>query len=134
MVPKNEGIKGRKKGPGKKNETLVLKLYVAGLTLMSLKAIENIRKLCKTYISNGYEIEVRDIRQNPIFAKDGQIIAAPTLIKELPLPVRRFIGDMSNTEKLLVGLDIETKGKETREKKLHGKVKNRNKRGPARGE
>ncbi len=113
---KNERTKLRKPSPAKK-EPLVLKLYVAGLTLLSLRAIENIKKLCESYIPEEYEIEVRDIRQNPIFAKDGQIIAAPTLIKELPLPLRRFIGDMSNTERLLVGLDIKSEGKAGRGKK-----------------
>lgn len=89
-----------------KSDKLVLRLFVAGINPKSKKAIENLRKLCKENADVVCEIEVIDIYQQPIFAKEGKIIAAPTLIKELPLPVRRFVGDLSNKEKLLVGLDI----------------------------
>ncbi|HCE44195.1 MAG TPA: thiol-disulfide isomerase [Lentisphaeria bacterium] len=93
----------------RKPEKYVLHLYVAGLSPMSQKAIANIKKLCDEHMKGQVELEIQDIYQNPIIAKDGQILAAPTLIKELPPPLRKFVGDMSNTEKLLVGLDLRTK-------------------------
>ena len=93
----------------RKPKKYVLHLYVAGLSPRSQKAIENIKKLCDEYLPGRFELAVQDIYQNPIIAKDGQILAAPTLIKELPLPLRKFVGDMSNTEKLLVGLDLRSK-------------------------
>lgn len=89
----------------KTNETYVLRLFVAGISPKSLKAIENIKKLFAEF-EREYKLEIIDIYQNPIIAKDGQIIAAPTLIKELPSPVKKFIGDMSDKPKLIVGLDL----------------------------
>jgi circadian clock protein KaiB len=86
----------------------LLRLYVTGMTPKSLKAIENIRKICEEHLEGRYQLEIIDIYQQPIFAKEGQIIAAPTLVKELPPPLRRFIGDMSQTDRLLVGLDVRT--------------------------
>jgi len=86
----------------------VLRLFVAGITPKSLKAISNVKKLMADY-KLDCELEIIDIYQNPIIAKDGQIIAAPTLVKELPLPVRKFIGDMSDTNKLILGLDLKSK-------------------------
>jgi len=86
----------------------VLRLYVSGLTPNSQRAIENVRKICTEHLAGRYQLEIIDIYQQPIFAKEGQIIAAPTLIKELPPPLRKFIGDMSKTEKILLGLDIRT--------------------------
>ncbi len=97
---------------GKKGkERYVLRLYVAGMTPRSQKAIANITRLCDSYLEGRYELEVIDIYQFPIFAKEGRIIAAPTLIKELPEPLKRFIGDMSDTERLIVGLDLTSKKK-----------------------
>ncbi len=94
-----------------KGKKYVMRLFVAGINPKSKKAIENLKDLCDEN-SVECELEIIDIYQQPIFAKEGQIIAAPTLIKELPLPVRRFVGDLSNKEKLLLGLDIrETKKK-----------------------
>jgi circadian clock protein KaiB len=84
----------------------VLRLYVAGLTPRSTQAIQNIRKICEEHLSGRYNLEVIDIYQQPVLAEGEQIIAAPTLIKKLPLPLRRFIGDMSRTEKILLGLDL----------------------------
>lgn len=84
----------------------VLRLYVAGATPRSLAAIDNIRRICETHLRARYFLEVVDVYQQPELAKEGQIIAAPTLIKSLPAPLRRFIGDMSDTEKILVGLDV----------------------------
>ena len=93
----------------KKYKQYILHLYVAGLNPRSQKAIDNIKKLCDQYLPGKCELAIQDIYQNPIIAKNGQILAAPTLVKELPLPIRRFVGDMSNAEKLLVGLDIRSK-------------------------
>ena len=100
----------KQKAAKKRQEKYVLRLFVAGLTPKSQKAIANIKKLCREYLEGRYDLEIIDIYQNPIFAKDGQIIAAPTLIKKFPEPLRRFIGDMSNTGKLLLGLDLTLKG------------------------
>ena len=88
-------------------EHYVLRLYVAATTPHSTRAISNIRKICEQYLSGRFELEVVDVSKNPSVAKAKQIIAAPTLIKELSLPLRRFIGDMSNTERILLGLDLE---------------------------
>ena len=84
----------------------ILRLYVAGSTSRSLKAISNLKRLCDEYLPGAYELQVIDIYKNPDAARDAQIIAAPTLIKRLPAPLRRFVGDLSNTQKLLIGLDI----------------------------
>ena len=92
-------------------EKYVLRLYVTGMTPKSLHAIENIRKICEENLQGRFELEVVDVYQHPEFARKEQIIAAPTLIKKLPLPLRKFIGDMSNKEKLLVGLDLVPKKK-----------------------
>ena len=88
----------------------VLRLYVAGMTPNSQRAIENVQKICEEYMQERYELEIIDIYQQPIFAKEGQIVAAPTLVKELPPPLRKFIGDLSQTEKILAGLDLRKKG------------------------
>jgi circadian clock protein KaiB len=90
----------------------VLRLYVSGITPNSQRAIENVRKICEEHLAGHYQLEIIDIFQQPIFAKEGQIVAAPTLVKELPLPLRKFIGDMSQTERILVGLDIRKKVKQ----------------------
>ena len=84
----------------------VLRLYVTGMTPRSLRAITNIKKICEEHLKGRYDLEVIDIYQRPTLAEGEQIIAAPTLIKKLPLPLRRFIGDMTSTEKILLGLDL----------------------------
>jgi len=89
----------------------VLRLYVTGTTPKSVTAITNIRKICDEHLKGAYDLEVIDIYQQPKLAKGEQIIATPTLLKKLPLPLRRFIGDMSNTEKILLGLDFRPKKK-----------------------
>jgi circadian clock protein KaiB len=89
----------------------ILRLYITGSTSRSISAITNLKKICEEYLEGRYELEVIDLYKNPRLAKDEQIIAAPTLIKKLPLPFRRIIGDMSDKEKVLLGLDlIKTKG------------------------
>ncbi|RJQ66394.1 MAG: hypothetical protein C4519_25780 [Desulfobacteraceae bacterium] len=83
-----------------------LRLFVTGLTPKSVRAITNVKKICDEHLSGRYELVVIDIYQQPTLAKGEQIIAAPTLIKKLPLPLRKLIGDMSDTEKFLVGIDF----------------------------
>jgi circadian clock protein KaiB len=84
----------------------VLHLYVAGMTPRSTRAISNIRKICEEFLHGRYDLEVVDLARFPALAAGAQIIAAPSLIKMLPLPMRRFVGDMSQTERILLGLDI----------------------------
>ena len=84
----------------------ILRLYVTGSTNRSVSAIKNLKKICEEYLEGRYDLEVIDLYQKPSLAKGDQIIAAPTLIKQLPLPFRRIIGDMSNREKVLFGLDL----------------------------
>jgi len=91
-----------------------LRLYITGATPRSTQAVLNIRKICEEYLRGRYDLEVIDMYQQPILAEGEQIIAAPTLIKKLPLPLRRFIGDLSNIDRILVGLDLR---KEAEEKK-----------------
>ncbi|MFA5073060.1 MAG: circadian clock KaiB family protein [Nitrospirota bacterium] len=92
-------------------EKYILRLYIAGMTPRSTKAIENIRAICEEHLKGRYELDVVDIYQQPVLREGKQIIAAPTLIKKLPEPLRRFIGDMSDTERILVGLDLRPKEK-----------------------
>ena len=87
----------------------VLRLYVTGMTPKSTRAIANVQKLCEIYLAGRYELEVVDIYQQPKLAKGEQIIATPTLIKKLPLPLRKLIGDMSDTARFLVGIDLKPK-------------------------
>jgi len=87
----------------------ILKLYVAGQSPKSVAAITNIKKICEENLQGRYELDVIDLYQQPQLAQGEQIIAVPTLIRKLPVPLRRIIGDMSNTERVLVGLDISTK-------------------------
>src|SRR5512147_1071241 len=87
----------------------VLRLYVTGLTPRSTTAISNIKEICERYLKNRYELEIIDIYQQPALAEGEQIIAAPTLIKKLPLPLRRLIGDLSDEDRVLLGLDLRRK-------------------------
>jgi len=89
----------------------VLRLYVAGATDRSRQALLRVRELCEAELKDNYELEVIDVYQHPILARDGQIIATPTLVKELPAPFRRLIGNLANITRLFVGLDVDTKGK-----------------------
>ena len=84
----------------------ILRLYITGLTARSTRAVSNLRTICDEYLEGRYDLEVIDIYQQPALTKGEQIIAAPTLIKKLPLPMRRIIGDMSNREGVLLGLDL----------------------------
>jgi len=87
----------------------VLRLYVAGQTPKSIDAITNIKKICDENLNGRYTLDVIDLYQQPQLAQGDQIIAVPTLIRKLPPPLRRIIGDMSNTERVLVGLDLRLK-------------------------
>jgi len=89
----------------------ILRLYVAGATERSRQAILRARRLCETELNGDYELKVIDVYQQPILARDGQIVATPTLVREFPQPVRRFIGNLANTAGLFVGLDLDTKGR-----------------------
>lgn len=84
----------------------ILRLYVSGSSGRSLRAVQNLKKLCEEHLSDDYDLEVIDIYENPTAAREEQIIAAPTLVKKLPRPLRKFVGDLSNTQKILIGLDI----------------------------
>lgn len=84
----------------------ILRLYITGSTERSTRAIQNIRAVCEEHLKDSYELEVIDVHQQPALASTEQIIAAPTLIKRLPAPLRRIVGDLSNTQKVLVGLDL----------------------------
>jgi circadian clock protein KaiB len=84
----------------------LLRLYITGSTVRSVLALTNLKKICDEYLEGRYELEVIDLYKHPALAKGAQIIAAPTLIKKLPLPFRRIIGDMSDKEKVLFGLDL----------------------------
>lgn len=85
-----------------------LRLYVAGQTPKSLAAFANLEKICDEHLKGKYEIEVIDLIKNPELADNEQILALPTLMRQLPPPVRKIIGDLSNTERVLIGLDIKT--------------------------
>lgn len=88
-----------------KRAKYILRLYVTGSSARSLKAVQNLKKICEEHLPD-YDLEVIDIYKDPAAAREEQIIAAPTLVKKLPKPLRKFVGDLSNTKKILVGLDI----------------------------
>lgn len=88
------------------DETYVLRLYVTGTTPRSIRAIANLKQICEEHLKGRYTLEVIDLYQQPGLADGDQIVAVPTLIKRLPEPLKRLIGDMSDTDKVLVGLDL----------------------------
>ena len=94
------------KGASRAPRRYVLKLFITGSSPRSVRAIANIRAMCEEYLSGRYDLEVVDIYQQPSEAKGEQIIAAPTLIRKFPKPTRRMVGDLSNRDKVLVGLDL----------------------------
>lgn len=93
------------KGKALRRARYILRLYVTGSSAKSLQAVHNLKKICEEHLPD-YDLEVIDIYENPSAARDEQIIAAPTLVKKLPKPLRRFVGDLSDTKKILVGLDV----------------------------
>jgi len=96
----------RKRTAAARKAKYVLRLYVTGTTAKSVRAIQNVRRICEEHLKGVYDLEVVDIYKNLRLARGDQIIAAPTLIKQLPTPLRRLIGDMSDEQRVLVGLDI----------------------------
>jgi len=96
----------RKRSSPPDSEQWNLRLYVAGTTARSLAAFTNLKKLCEEHVPGVYTIEVIDLLKNPALAKGDQIFALPTLVRKLPEPVRKIIGDLSNTQRVLVGLDL----------------------------
>lgn len=94
------------KKPETQPERWMLRLYVAGQTPKSIAAFANLKRICEEHLEGRYQIEVIDLMVNPALAKDDQILALPTLVRKLPSPMKRIIGDLSNTEKVLVGLDV----------------------------
>ncbi|MFO7604788.1 MAG: circadian clock KaiB family protein [Desulfurivibrionaceae bacterium] len=97
---------------GMAGQKFVLKLYVTGATARSSRAIENIRAFCEEHLKGCYELEVIDIYQHPEILEKEQVLAAPTLVKQLPPPLRKLIGDMSDEEKILVGLNLKPRDKD----------------------
>ena len=96
------------------DQVYILRLFVTGMTPNSMRAIENIKHICKEYLDNRFELEIIDIYQKPELARKEQIIAAPTLIKKLPPPLRRLIGDLSDIDQALIGLDLVAKKQESK--------------------
>ena len=88
------------------NDPWVLRLYVAGQTPKSVLAFANLKKICAEHLGDKYRIELIDLLENPQLARGDQIVAIPTLVRNLPMPMRKIIGDLSNTERVLVGLDL----------------------------
>jgi circadian clock protein KaiB len=115
-LPKKSSTAGKRKlglagkleqtGSHSRQAKYVLRLYVSGSTLKSAQAVENIKRICEQHLKNRYDLEVIDIYQQPNLARDEQIVAVPTLIKRLPPPQRRLIGDLSNLKRVLFGLDL----------------------------
>jgi len=103
---KNRAADFEKALKAREQQKYVLRLYVAGMTPRSMQAIASIKSICEEHLLGRYEIEVIDIYQQPELAKEQQVLAAPTLIKNLPLPLRKFIGTLSDRERILTGLDI----------------------------
>ena len=92
---------------GKRGPRLELRLYVAGQTPKSIAAFANLRRICEEHLVGRYRLEVIDLMKNPTLARGDQILAVPTLVRKLPTPVRKILGDLSNTERVLVGLNIQ---------------------------
>jgi circadian clock protein KaiB len=107
MIQKTKAVASRTKKAS--SELWELRLYVAGQTPKSVKAFSNLKKFCEEHLANHYTIEVIDLLENPQLAEGDQIVAIPTLVRKLPEPIRKIIGDLSNTERVLVGLDLRSK-------------------------
>jgi circadian clock protein KaiB len=107
---KRNSAKAKKIIPPFKPPVWELRLYVAGMTPTSIRAFENLKKLCEEHMHGAYKIQVIDLLERPKLASGDQIIAVPTLVRSLPTPVKKIIGDLSNTERVLVGLDLRPAG------------------------
>ena len=108
-LPKLNGDDVAGDGREQKSDTYVLRLYIAGQTPKSIAALANLKKICEEYLKGRYQLQVVDLLKSPQLARGDQILAIPTLVRKLPLPLRRIIGDLSNTERVLVGLDLRSK-------------------------
>jgi circadian clock protein KaiB len=110
--PENHGVAQVKKTKASpfKRPLWELRLYVAGMTPTSIRAFENLKRLCEEHMHGAYKIQVVDLLERPMLARGDQIIAVPTLVRRLPTPVKKIIGDLSNTERVLVGLDLRPAG------------------------
>jgi circadian clock protein KaiB len=109
MMPdkENPDVKMKEKNPRKTTKDMwILRLYVAGQTPKAITAFTNLKKICEEQLDGKYSIEVIDLLENPQLANEYQIVALPTLIRKLPVPVRKIIGDLSDTERVLIGLDL----------------------------
>ncbi|MBE2283863.1 MAG: circadian clock protein KaiB [Prosthecobacter sp.] len=107
---KNSGRQkpARRKASAKKHEGWILRLYVAGQTPKSLAAFSNLKRICEEHLQANYEIEIIDLMQQPQLAATDQIVALPTLVRRLPSPIKRIVGDLSNIDRVLVGMDFTT--------------------------
>jgi|SRR5918992_893218 circadian clock protein KaiB len=106
-MPAAKSIKNSKP----QQDSWVLRLYVAGQTPKSVTALANLKKICAEHLGDKYRIELIDLLEHPQLARGDQILAIPTLVRNLPVPVRKIIGDLSNTERVLVGLDLRPSGR-----------------------
>jgi circadian clock protein KaiB len=96
--------------PSSEGEAYQLRLYVAGQTPKSVLAFRNLKQICEDHLKGRYELEIIDLTENPQLAQGDQILAVPTLVRRLPEPIKKIIGDLSNTERVLVGLDLRVRG------------------------
>jgi circadian clock protein KaiB len=106
MTTLRTGRRKKPQGARAQRATYVLRLYVNRSTLKSQRAVVNLKRVCEEYLKGLYHLEVIDIRRHPNLARDEQIVAVPTLIKRLPLPLRRLVGDMSDLSRVILGLDL----------------------------
>ena len=110
LASNEKRMKAKKTVPPFKPPVWELRLYVAGMTPTSIRAFENLKRLCEEHMHGAYKIQVVDLLERPKLASGDQIIAVPTLVRRLPTPVKKIIGDLSNTERVLVGLDLRPAG------------------------
>ncbi len=101
----------RGRAPTPKSGVWDLKLYIAGYTPRAVRALENLKEICEEHLHGLYRIQVIDLLRNPTLARGDQIVAVPTLVRKLPVPVRKIIGDLADRERVLVGLDLRSRGK-----------------------
>jgi circadian clock protein KaiB len=111
MASQETADTGHPRSGGKVQERVELRLYVAGQSPNSVAAIENLRGVCEQYLPGRYDIELIDLVEHPRLARGDEIVAVPTLVRRLPEPIRKIIGDLSDTEKVLVGLQIRADGR-----------------------
>jgi circadian clock protein KaiB len=106
--------KSAPQGANDDEDVIELRLYIAGQTRKSITALTNLRRICEEHLAGRYRVEVIDLMENPQQAQHDQIVAIPTLVRRLPEPIRRIIGDLSNSERVLVGLEVERRPAEPR--------------------